>query len=157
MSGSWPPSRRTIASPRARPSRCGRCATRRPSRRPPGPAGGRGAAARRTVTLRALRDEALIALPPGTGGRTALERAFAALGLAPRIALEAGDPLVLMELARRGLGVAIVPESAPEDLHVLALRPALRSRLELVWRAGEAPSPAARELLARTRAALAAR
>jgi DNA-binding transcriptional LysR family regulator len=113
-------------------------------------------AARRTVTLRALRDEALIALPPGTGGRTALERGFAALGLAPRVALEAGDPLVLMELARRGLGVAIVPASAPEDLHVLALRPALRSRLDLVWRAGEPPGPAARELLARTRAALAA-
>jgi DNA-binding transcriptional LysR family regulator len=113
-------------------------------------------AARRTVTLRALRDEALIALPPGTGGRTALERAFAALGLAPRVALEAGDPLVLMELARRGLGIAIVPESAPEDLHVLALRPALRSRLDLVWRAGDPPSPAARELLTRTRTALAA-
>jgi len=114
-------------------------------------------AARRTVTLRALRDEALIALPPGTGGRTALERGFAALGLAPRVALEAGDPLVLMELARRGLGVAIVPESAPEGLHVVRLRPALRSRLDLVWRAGDAPSPAARELLARTRAAVASR
>jgi DNA-binding transcriptional LysR family regulator len=114
-------------------------------------------AAHRAVTLRALREEPLIALPPGTGGRTALERGFARLGLAPRVALEAGDPLVLMELARRGLGVAIVPESAAEGLHVLALRPALRSRLDLVWRAGDAPSPAARELLARTRAALAAR
>jgi DNA-binding transcriptional LysR family regulator len=114
-------------------------------------------AARRTVTLRALRREALIALPPGTGGRTALERGFAGVGLAPRVALEAGDPLVLIELARRGLGVAIVPESAPEGLHVLALRPALRSRLDLVWRAGEPPSPAARELLARMRDALAPR
>jgi DNA-binding transcriptional LysR family regulator len=113
-------------------------------------------AARGSVTLRALRDEALIALPPGTGGRTALERGFAARGLSPRVALEAGDPLVLIELARRGLGVAIVPESAPEDLRVLALRPVLRSRLDLVWRSGDTPSPAARELLARTRAALAA-
>jgi DNA-binding transcriptional LysR family regulator len=114
-------------------------------------------ASRRTVALGALHGEALIALPPGTGGRAALDRGFAALGLAPRVALEAGDPRVLMELARRGLGVAIVPESAPEDLHVLQLRPALRSRLELVWRAGDAPSPAARELLERTRAALAGR
>jgi DNA-binding transcriptional LysR family regulator len=114
-------------------------------------------ASRTTVTLRALHGEALIALPPGTGGRTALERGFAGLGLAPRVALEAGDPRVLMDLARRGLGVAIVPESAPEGLHVLVLRPALRSRRELVWPAGDAPSPAARELLERTRSALAGR
>jgi DNA-binding transcriptional LysR family regulator len=112
-------------------------------------------ARRRSVSLRALRDEALIALPRGTGGRTALERGFAAAGLAPRVTLEAGDPRVLMDLAGRGLGVAIVPESAPEELHVLALRPALRSRLDLVWRAAGAPSPAARELLDRTRQALA--
>jgi DNA-binding transcriptional LysR family regulator len=114
-------------------------------------------ASRKTSGLRALHSEALIALPPGTGGRTALERGFAALGLAPRVALEAGDPRVLMDLARRGLGIAIVPESAPEGLHVIQLRPALRSRLELVWRSGDAPSPAARELLQRTRSALAGR
>jgi DNA-binding transcriptional LysR family regulator len=114
-------------------------------------------AGRRTVTLRALADEPLIALPRGTGGRTALERGFAATGVAPRVALEAGDPRVLMDLARRGLGVAILPASAPEDLHVLAIRPRLRSRLELVWRGGGETSPAARELLGRARAALARR
>jgi DNA-binding transcriptional LysR family regulator len=53
--------------------------------------------------------------------------------------------------------VAIVPESAPEDLRVLVLRPVLRSRLDLVWRAGDPPSPPARELLARMRAELAPR
>jgi DNA-binding transcriptional LysR family regulator len=62
-----------------------------------------------------------------------------------------------MELARRGLGIAIVPESAPEGLHAIEVRPALRSRLELVWRSGDAPSPAARALLERTRSALAGR
>jgi DNA-binding transcriptional LysR family regulator len=111
-------------------------------------------AARRTVTLRHLRDEPLIALPRGTGGRTALERGFAAAGLAPRVALEAGDPRVLMDLARRGLGVAIVPASAPEGLHALEIRPRLRSRLELAWRPAADASPAARELVARLRAAL---
>jgi DNA-binding transcriptional LysR family regulator len=111
-------------------------------------------ATRRTVTLRQLRDEPLIALPLGTGGRTALERGFAAAGLAPRVALEAGDPRVLMELARRGLGVAIVPASAPEGLHAIEIRPRLRSRLELAWRPGAHASPAARELVARLRAAL---
>jgi DNA-binding transcriptional LysR family regulator len=114
-------------------------------------------AGRRAVTLRALREETLIALPRGTGGRTALERGFAAIGLVPRVALEAGDPRVLMDLARRGLGVAIVPASAPDDLHVLAIRPRLRSRLELVWRGGAETSPAARELVVRTRRALAGR
>jgi DNA-binding transcriptional LysR family regulator len=114
-------------------------------------------AGRRTVTLRTLADEPLIALPRGTGGRTALERGFAAIGVAPRVALEAGDPRVLMDLARRGLGVAILPASAPEDLHVVAIRPRLRSRLELVWRGDGETSPAARELLGRARAALARR
>ena len=111
-------------------------------------------ARRSTVTVRGLRSEPLIALPRGTGGRTALEVGFAAAGLAPRVAFEAGDPLVLMELARRGLGVAILPESAPEDLHALPIRPPLRSRLELVWRPGGPSGPAARALLGRLRAAL---
>jgi DNA-binding transcriptional LysR family regulator len=111
-------------------------------------------AGRRTVTLRRLRDEPLIALPRGTGGRTALERGFAAAGLTPRVALEAGDPRVLMDLARRGLGVAIVPASAPEGLNAIEIRPRLRSRLELAWRPGGQATPAARELVARLRAAL---
>ena len=111
-------------------------------------------ASRRTITLRALQREALVALPRGTGGRTALDGAFAAARLTPRVAFEAGDPLVLMALARRGLGVAIVPASAPEDLHVLAIRPAIRSRLELVWRAGAAPSPATGALIAHARSAM---
>jgi DNA-binding transcriptional LysR family regulator len=104
-----------------------------------------------TITIRALAAQALIALPRGTGGRTALEQAFAAIGRSPEVAFEAGDPRVLMDLARRGLGVAIVPASAPEGLHALSIVPQLRSRLELVWRTGTTPNPAARELIARTR------
>src|SRR4051812_40260059 len=110
-------------------------------------------AGRRTISPRGLDGEALIALPRGTGGRAALERGFAAAGLAPRVAFEAGDPRVLMDLARRGLGVAIVPASAPEDLHAIEIRPRLRSRLELVRRRGT-PAPAAGELLERLTAAL---
>jgi DNA-binding transcriptional LysR family regulator len=73
------------------------------------------------------------------------------------VALEAGDPRVLIDLARRGLGVAILPASAPDDLHAIAIRPRLRSRLELVWRGGAETSPAARELAVRTRRSLADR
>jgi DNA-binding transcriptional LysR family regulator len=114
-------------------------------------------ATRRTITVPALAEEALIALPRGTGGRTALDEAFAAAGLSPRVAFEAGDPRILMDLADRGLGVAILPASAPENLHVLSIRPRVRSRLELVWRADPPPSPAARVLIARARQTLAAR
>ena len=111
-------------------------------------------AKRRSISVRALRDEALIALPRGTGGRTALAEGFAAAGLAPRVAFEAGDPRVLMDLAHRGLGVAILPASAPEDLHVLTITPRMRSRLELVWRADAGMNPAARTLIAHARQTL---
>jgi len=46
------------------------------------------------------------------------------------------------------------PESAPEDLHPLPIRPPMRSRLDLVRRAGGPAGPAARALLVRVRAAL---
>lgn len=111
-------------------------------------------AGRRTISVRALGDERLIALPRGTGGRTALDEGFAAVGVSPRVAFEAGDPRVLMDLAERGLGVAILPASAPEHLHVLQISPRMRSRLELVWRADASPSPAAGALIGRTRQSL---
>jgi DNA-binding transcriptional LysR family regulator len=112
-------------------------------------------AGRSTITVHALAAERLIALPRGTGGRSALDAAFKAAGLSAHVALEAGDPRVLMDLASRGLGVAILPASAPEHLHVVRIRPQLRSRLELVWRADASPSPAARALIARARQVLA--
>lgn len=117
---------------------------------------GHALARRRTVAVRALAVEALIALPRGTGGRTALEHGAAAAGVALRVAFEAGDPRILMDLARRGLGVAILPESAPEDLHVVRITPRIRSRLALVWGEDASPSPAARALTERLRKALVA-
>ena len=83
---------------------------------------------------------------------------MARAGVRPRIALEANDPPMLAELAARGLGVAIVPESItrarPESLHALALRPALRGRIELAWRAQGPWSPAARAMIDEARAIL---
>lgn len=112
-------------------------------------------ARRQRISARALADEALIALPRGTGGRAALEDRFTADGISTRIAFEASDPRVLMDLARRGLGVAILPASAPEDLHVLRITPRMRSRLDLVWRADARTSPAARGLITVARGSLA--
>lgn len=112
-------------------------------------------AERATVSLTALRDRALICLPPGTGIRSILDTACAAAGFVPRIAFEAGTPMVLAELAARGLGVAILPASVANgraDLRPLAItRPELRGALAFAWRADGSTSPATRALVARAR------
>lgn len=110
-------------------------------------------ATRSTIPLSALRDRALISLPPGSGIRSRLAHACAAAGFTPHIAFEASSPVVLAQLAARGLGVAIVPASVAEardDLHSLTItRPQLRGRLALAWRTEGPISPAARALIGR--------
>ncbi|MGP4004808.1 LysR family transcriptional regulator [Streptomyces sp. 8N706] len=114
---------------------------------------------RTTLPLDALRDRPLISLPRGTGLRSCLDDACAAAGFEPRIAFEAGDPRVLAQLAARGLGLAVLPErlgrAGTADIHALTLvRPRLRGRLALAWRAEGPISPAARELIAHARTVL---
>jgi DNA-binding transcriptional LysR family regulator len=115
-------------------------------------------ATRATISVRDLRERGLISLPRGTGLRTSLEQACTRAGFSPHIAFEASDPASLADLAGRGLGVAIVPESvttARPQLHVLALtRPQLRGRLAFAWRRDGPTSPAARELIEHARNAL---
>jgi DNA-binding transcriptional LysR family regulator len=104
--------------------------------------------ARNRIDIRDLKDRPLICLPRGTGIRAILESACATAGFQPHVALEAGTPQVLAELAERGLGMAILPES------VVRRRPGLRAckiigadmrgRLALAWREGAPRSPAAR-------------
>jgi DNA-binding transcriptional LysR family regulator len=113
-------------------------------------------ARRARIAFAELADRALISLPRGTGMRAALDAACAAAGVSPRIAFEASDPVILVELASRGLGVAIVPASLAaartNQVHALSVtRPRLHSRLELAWRAGGPIGPAARALLALAR------
>jgi DNA-binding transcriptional LysR family regulator len=112
-------------------------------------------AKRSTIPLDALRDRPLISLPAGTGIRSHLDDACATAGFAPHIAFEASSPLVLVQLAARGLGVAIVPASvakAREDLHPLTItQPELRGRLAFSWRSDGPISPAARALVRRAR------
>ncbi|MEV5381087.1 MULTISPECIES: LysR family transcriptional regulator [Streptomyces] len=115
---------------------------------------------RTSVPLAELRDRALICLPRGTGVRAALERACAQAGFRPRVAFEAAAPPVLAQLAARGLGVAVLPagEDGPAGdghLRTLAIvRPGIRARIALAWRAAGPASPAARALLDRLREAL---
>lgn len=113
-------------------------------------------ARRRSIRLAELQDRPLIVMPQGTGLRTALDEGFAAVRLRPRIALEASNLSVVAGLAVRGLGVAILPESAAAawaaDLHAVAItRPRLRGRLALAWRAEGPLTPAARALIDRAR------
>ena len=113
---------------------------------------------RTEVEIPDLGDLPLMALPKGTGLRTALDAAFARAGLTPRIAFEAADPNVLAQLAMRGLGVAIVPESLARyhraELRIVEIvGPGLRGVLALAWRTEGPLSPAARALIAFARAA----
>jgi DNA-binding transcriptional LysR family regulator len=102
----------------------------------------------------------LISLPHGTGLRPALEAGCATAGVRPTIAFEAGDPRVLADLARRGLGIAILPASAvghdAGGLRGIAIeRPSLRGRIELAWRADGPTGPAADALIELARTVLA--
>jgi DNA-binding transcriptional LysR family regulator len=115
-------------------------------------------AGRERITLEALQRRPLISLPRGTGLRTCLDDACATAGIEPRIALEASNLEVLVELAVQGLGIAILPASTAaehhEQLHALTVtRPHLQSALALAWRDGTANGPAARALIAHARVA----
>jgi DNA-binding transcriptional LysR family regulator len=110
-------------------------------------------ARRKSLPLAELCEHPLISLPVGTGLRSRLDAACAAAGLHPRIAFEVTSPLELAELARHGLGVAILPQSMARnraDLHPMRLIPELRGRLVWAWRR-DMTSPAARRFCERAR------
>jgi DNA-binding transcriptional LysR family regulator len=105
------------------------------------------------ITVGALRDLPLVSLPPGTGVRAALDAACAAAGFAPRIVFEASALPMVVELATRGLGLAVVPASIPNGPRILPITgPQLRSRLELAWHPAPSANPAARALIEQARA-----
>lgn len=105
-----------------------------------------------TVGLGVLVDHTWISMPAGSGMRGVLDELCTAAGVKPRIALEATNPQMLAELAARGLGVAIVPESTALEhehhLHAVRIvRPSVRGRLALAWRTDGQRSVAARALV----------
>lgn len=113
---------------------------------------------RRTLRLENLAGRAVIALPVGAGIRNQFDRACADVGVDVHVAFEASTPHALADLAARGLGVAVLPQSmvrSRTDLHLVTLMPALRGRLVFAWRAGGPMSPAARELVNMARRLLA--
>lgn len=112
------------------------------------------------VPLTALADRPLISLPRGTGLRAVLERACARAGFAPQVAFEAASPQLLVQLAARGLGVAVFPAPGARIAAARGLRaigfeePCPRGRIGLAWRTDGPAGPAARAFLTRLRAAL---
>ncbi|UAK32167.1 LysR family transcriptional regulator [Nocardia asteroides] len=112
------------------------------------------------IPVRTLRDRPLICLTPGTGIRAVFERACAAAGFEPAVAYEAAAPALLLRLAARGLGVAVVPDLTAEEAEAFGVRtmrivePEVRGRLALAWRTDRPASPAAEVLLGQLRIAL---
>jgi len=111
------------------------------------------------VTLEAVDRHPIICLPAGTGIRTVLDRARG--GARPGIALQAAAPGAVLDLAERGLGVAVLSESmvAEQDGLVARLIEDVDdiAVLALVWAERTPPAPALRELLAHARRAFAPR
>lgn len=99
-----------------------------------------------------LADRPLIIPRPGTGLRDRLDSAFATAGVRPRIAVESGEPNLLLDLALAGLGTAIVPASVvarrnDPSLRVAALQPRVDGTIALGWHRDRPLSPAARAFI----------
>jgi len=78
------------------------------------------------LQLSDLANDPIITYHPSFTGRTRIDKAFAALHLTPRIALEAIDSDVIKTYVRLGMGVGIVAEMAVRDItdEDLLVRPA---------------------------------
>jgi DNA-binding transcriptional LysR family regulator len=108
------------------------------------------------ITLQDLVAHPIVCMPAGTGLRTALDRECAARGVQPVIALQAGAPDAIADLAVRGLAVAVMTESMAarhrDRLACLSVDDAdTPVLLAVVWK--DARSPAVREVVAHIRRA----
>ncbi|MFE7977417.1 LysR family transcriptional regulator [Streptomyces shenzhenensis] len=101
------------------------------------------------ATLAELSGYPIICLPEGTGIRAVLDQASAARGLTPTIALQASAPSTVINLAERGLGVAVLSESMIAQHKGLRTVPITDADAAAVLALISTPtkSPALRELL----------
>lgn len=100
-----------------------------------------------SVTTAELADERLICMPQGTGIRAVLDLAFAehgAGGAGATVAIEASAASAITDLARRGLGVAVLSASmavGEADLVAVPIRDADRPAvLALAWSVSASPA-----------------
>ncbi len=97
------------------------------------------------TTLAAAAEYPLICMPVGTGVRAVFDQSCAEAGVQPDVALQASAPAAVADLARRGLGVAILTESmlAPQGPGLSGVRIAdvsIPAVLALVWKSGANPA-----------------
>jgi DNA-binding transcriptional LysR family regulator len=102
-------------------------------------------AARKRVPHAALAGEPLVAYGAGSALRNELER----LVDEPRVIAEANELATLRELVALGLGVTLMPAAvvagvSPALIAIRPLHPRVRVPVSMLWRAHEAPTPAAR-------------
>jgi DNA-binding transcriptional LysR family regulator len=112
----------------------------------------------RRTTLPEITAHPIVCLPQGTGVRAVFDEACAIAGINPSVALQASAPGTVVDLARRGLGIAVLSESMvprhDERLRALLIDDAAAPAvLALVW--SPEPSPALRELARSCRQAFA--
>ncbi|MEU1370503.1 LysR family transcriptional regulator [Streptomyces sp. NPDC005803] len=105
------------------------------------------------VTLAELSAHPVICLPRGTGIRAVLDQASAARGLTPTVALQAAAPGAVVQLAERGLGVAVLSASMLAQHPRLRTVPVTDADIAAVLSLVSSPtkSPALRELLVHCR------
>jgi DNA-binding transcriptional LysR family regulator len=106
-------------------------------------------AGRGAVALEALADSSFVDFPPGWGIRTAVDRAFAAAGVARRVTMEIADLNTYLRLIGAGLGIGLVAPSfsgQQPKLRTRPTRPAVSWHVVMATPAGRTPSFAARAL-----------
>jgi DNA-binding transcriptional LysR family regulator len=108
------------------------------------------------LPVRSLAGMPLVAIPPGRSTRDLLDRALAAAGVAPFIAVEIAQREAIAPLVLSGAGTAFVPRPMAETLGaqgavVARLVPALSRQIGLVHRANPL-TPAARAFVELARA-----
>jgi DNA-binding transcriptional LysR family regulator len=99
------------------------------------------------MSLRELTSHSLVTLPSGTGIRTVLDDSCLAERLFPDVVLVASAPGAVVELAARGLGLAVLSESMAAAFPQLKAIPIdgvrIPALLALVWRPRVSPAVAA--------------
>ncbi|MFF3642582.1 LysR family transcriptional regulator [Streptomyces sp. NPDC002564] len=107
---------------------------------------------RESLFLKELAARQLITLPSESGTRRLLDLSLVAAGVDTPIAFSASDPQVLVDMAARGFGVAILPRGAVrspgDEVRLVPFRdPDLHGRIYLAWPDDRTIDPAAQAVI----------
>ncbi|MGX6608392.1 LysR family transcriptional regulator [Micromonosporaceae bacterium Da 78-11] len=102
---------------------------------------------RKRVPLTELTAYPIVTLPVGTGIRAVFDEACVQAGLIPDVTLVATSPATVVDLAARGMGIAVLSESMADAYPEMSAVPIdgieLPALLALVWRKRISPALAA--------------